>query len=189
MKKLLLILLCFALPLVFVSCDNDDNTVSNLAGKMTMAINGTNYTYTGVGTYKEGGKLYVATMSGKNAVSIRLVGTNVGSYTLGVTNVTDVTDLAKIITGGVDIKKFENIMTFIPFDNAGDTYVVVAGECNITVASSSKIEGTFKGKAIKYQDISNLDISSIIKLIASGIDISGSFTAKETSEIISQFTK
>ena len=188
MKKLLLSLACLALPFMFISCDEDDNPITELTGKMEMVINGTSHSFTGVASYQQDGKTYVATTDGKNAVAIQLNGTKSGAYTLGVTNVTDLSDWTKLITGGLDFGKFENVMTFVPFDNKDQMYIVVAGECNVTI-SSAKVTGTFKGKAILYEDLSGLDASSIIKLITAGDDISGTFTAIESSSIISQFTK
>ena len=187
MKKLLFALVCVALPFMFTSCDNDETPLDSLTGKMTMVINGVSHSYIGVGSYQHDGKTYIATMDGSNAVAIQLNGTKAGAYTLGVTNVTDLSDWTKIITGGLDFGKFENVMTFVPFNNTNETYIVIAGECNLTTSSSLKVSGTFKGKAIQYKDISNLDASSIIKLITEGTDISGTFTAMEASSIASLF--
>ena len=187
MKKLLFALVCVALPFVFASCDGDDSPLDTLTGKMTMVINGTSHSYTGVGSYQKDGKTYIATTDGSNAVMIQLNGTKTGAYTLGVTNVTDLNDWTKIVTGGLDFGKFENVMTFVPFNNTNETYIVIAGECNLTTSSSLQVSGTFKGKAIQYKDISNLDASSVIKLITDGTDISGTFTAMETSSIAGLF--
>ncbi len=190
MKKILMVMACLVLPFVFVGCDDDDDDIlGSVTGSMKVTLDGTTKTFTGVGSYQKDGKTYIATISKTNAVTIQLSGTTTGSYTLGLTNATNLSDWTSILTGGIDVSKFENVMTFVPFDNASETYIVVAGECNVTKANSSKVVGTFTGKAIQYKDLSDLSVSSLISMIKNGKDISGSFTAIETSSIADLFDK
>jgi len=188
MKKILLVMACLVLPFVFVGCgDDDDNPLDSLVGTMKVTLDGQTKNFTGVGSYQKDGKTYIATTSTSNALTIQLNGTTTGSYTLGLTNATDLSDWTSILMGGIDVSKFENVLTFVPFENADESYIVIAGECKITKANTAKVVGTFEGKAIQYKDLSNLSVSSLISMIKNGKDISGSFTAIETSSIVDLF--
>ena len=192
MKKLFLAFICCALPLAFTSCDDEGNEIiGTLTGKMNLTIDGVAYSFTGVGAYTQNGKTYIATTNSKNAVMIQLAGTTTGSYTLGVmnsgANLTSLVD--KLISGGLSLSNFDNILTYVPFDNTDATYIVIAGTCKIT-SVGKQVVGSFSGTAIQKSDISNLNAESLLAMITSGKNmITGNFTAMETSSIISMFGK
>lgn len=192
MKRLFLALVCCALPFAFVGCDDDDDDILDpLTGTMSLTIDGSAHSYKGVGAYTQNGKTYIATMTSDNAVAIQLSGTKTGSYTLGVLNSgASITSIATaLISGGLSFSNFENVMTYIPFSNTSQTYIVIAGNCTLT-SVGDRIEGTFEGTAIQRSDMNDLSLETLISLITSGKnEISGSFTAIKTNAIADLFSK
>ena len=189
MKKLFLALTIIALPLIFTSCGDDDPTdiLSNLVGSMTMNINGKSQTFTGVGFYTADKTTYLATANLDNVVAVKLDDVSAKTYTLGVFS-DEV--LSSLISGNLNLSKFDNIMAFRP--NGDELYIVVTGSFKVN-SISNQMSGTFSGNAVKASyvkslyDNGNTDYSALLSLItgssAEVVKISGSFNAQQSNAI------
>ncbi|MDO5760724.1 MAG: hypothetical protein Q4Q06_06845 [Bacteroidota bacterium] len=171
MKKLFLLLALALSPLMFWSCDEDD-TLDSLTGYVKFTLEGQSYDYTGAVSTTTGGKFVITTGSSQGAVALSLEGSQTGTYQLGIGS--DITSVTSFISGGLSYDNLSNTLVFYPFD--GEKYVIIGGSCTIT-SSGSKVKGTFSGVAVPWDDITNLDASTLLSIVTGSNNISGSFVA------------
>ncbi len=171
MKKWFLLLALALTPLMmFWSCNDD--TLDEFTGYVKFSLNGQSYDYSGAVGKKTGEKFIITTGSSQGLVTISLEGCEKGTYKLGLGTSLDA--VASFISNGLNYENLSNTVIFYPFE--GEKYVILGGSCTIT-ESEGQIKGEFSGVACPWNNVTNLNATSLLTLIKGSNNISGSFAA------------
>lgn len=188
MKKVLLVLAICAAPFLFSSCEFEDDSgiLGSFIGNMKVTVDGVQHNFDGVAYYEESEYSGIACTkmdSTHESVAIVLRGKGVGEYTLGFAKSMNPLDLINANFSNIDEM---STVAYMPSSDAyADSYITVAGTCNITSVTDSKVVGNFTGYAVKVSDLQSISLS----ILQNAKTISGTFSATNGNSLADIFSK
>lgn len=168
MRKLMLALVCLALPFAFWSCEDTEE----LIGAIDIKIEDESHDIPNAFFTELSGVTTIAGTNIKESVAVAFKGSSEKTYTLGLGK-----DALSAAANIMNIGSMENTLVYIPSSGVKDDGITaVCGTLKITEYTSTKVEGEFSGYGVKSSIITsgNVDWSNLQSNLQ---EISGTFTA------------